>query len=84
MRKFVDRSDVMTKTITPVSFFFGANNKSKYVSLFSEMYDPKDDGKHYILKGGPGTGKTTTLNAKKIPPFLGIFSLNSHKIYSIN
>ena len=48
----------MTKTITPVSFFFGANNKSKYVSLFSDMYDPKDNGKHYILKGGPGTGKS--------------------------
>ena len=51
----------MTKTITPVSFFFGANNKSSYVSLFSSMYDPKSDGKHYILKGGPGTGKSTLM-----------------------
>ena len=54
----------MTKTITPVSFFFGANNKSKYVSLFGEIYDPRSDGKHYILKGGPGTGKSTLM--KKI------------------
>ena len=54
----------MTKTITPVSFFFGANNKNKYVSLFGDMYNSKDDGKHYILKGGPGTGKSTLM--KKI------------------
>ena len=51
----------MRKTITPVSFFFGANNKSKYVSLFDSMYDPKEEGKHYILKGGPGTGKSTLM-----------------------
>lgn len=54
----------MTKTITPVSFFFGANNRREYVSLFSEAYNPKADGKHYILKGGPGTGKSTLM--KKI------------------
>ena len=54
-------SGVMTKTITPVSFFFGANNKRKYASLFSDIYNPCDDGKHYILKGGPGTGKSTLM-----------------------
>ena len=51
----------MTKTITPVSFFFGANNKQKYASLFSDIYKPEDDGMHYILKGGPGTGKSTLM-----------------------
>lgn len=54
----------MTKTITPVSFFFGANNKRKYASLFSDAYNPESKGKHYILKGGPGTGKSTLM--KKI------------------
>ena len=54
----------MTKTITPVSFFFGANNKRKYTSLFSDAYKPESEGKHYILKGGPGTGKSTLM--KKI------------------
>lgn len=54
----------MTKTITPVSFFFGANNRHEYVSLFKDAYNPKLDGKHYILKGGPGTGKSTLM--KKI------------------
>ena len=64
MRKFVNRSDVMTKTITPVSFFFGANSRKEYTSLFSSVYDKRADGMHYILKGGPGTGKSTLM--KKI------------------
>ncbi len=49
----------MNRTITPVSFFFGANNKKSYSSLFSELYDSKKEGNHYILKGGPGSGKST-------------------------
>ncbi|MBE6748472.1 MAG: hypothetical protein E7557_04485 [Ruminococcaceae bacterium] len=51
----------MTKTITPVSFFFGANSRKEYTSLFSSAYDNKADGMHYILKGGPGTGKSTLM-----------------------
>lgn len=51
----------MTKTVTPVSFFLGANSKSGYRSLFSELYSPYDGGTHYILKGGPGTGKSTLM-----------------------
>lgn len=51
----------MTKTILPVSFFFGANNKTKYCSLFEELYNPYEKGKHLILKGGPGTGKSTLM-----------------------
>lgn len=54
----------MTKTIAPVSFFLGANNRREYASLFNELYDPKAEGAHYILKGGPGTGKSTLM--KKI------------------
>ena len=51
----------MTKTILPVSFFFGANNKSGYCSLYKELYDPYEKGNHIILKGGPGTGKSTLM-----------------------
>lgn len=51
----------MKKTIAPVSFFFGADNKAKYCSLFPDVYTPFDEGKHYILKGGPGTGKSTLM-----------------------
>lgn len=51
----------MTKTILPVSFFFGANNKIKYSSLYDELYNPFEKGSHIILKGGPGTGKSTLM-----------------------
>lgn len=51
----------MTKTILPVSFFFGANNKSGYCSLYRELYNPYEKGNHIILKGGPGTGKSTLM-----------------------
>lgn len=51
----------MTKSILPVSFFFGANNKTAYCSLFEGLYDPYKKGKHLILKGGPGTGKSTLM-----------------------
>ncbi len=51
----------MKKTVLPVSFFFGANNKAGYCSLYSSLYDPYIEGKHLILKGGPGTGKSTLM-----------------------
>ena len=52
----------MTKTITPVSFFFGANNAGGYCSLYSDAYDSYNGGNHIILKGGPGTGKSTLMS----------------------
>ena len=51
----------MTRTVLPVSFFFGANNKNGYCSLYNKLYDPYEKGKHIILKGGPGTGKSTIM-----------------------
>lgn len=51
----------MKKTVLPVSFFFGANNKAGYCSLYDTLYDPYIEGKHLILKGGPGTGKSTLM-----------------------
>lgn len=58
----------MTNTILPVSFFLGANNKVKYCSLFDDLYDPYKTGCNIILKGGPGTGKSTLMKkiAKKL------------------
>lgn len=51
----------MTKTVLPVSFFFGANNYSGYCSLYNEVCRPYENGNHIILKGGPGTGKSTLM-----------------------
>ena len=71
----------MTKTILPVSFFFGANNKTKYCSLFDDLYSPYENGKHLILKGGPGTGKSTLM--KKVAEKFGkgnLFIVSLHRL----
>ena len=47
-----------------VSFFLGANTPGGFYSLFDELYDPAEGWRLYIVKGGPGTGKSTLL--KKI------------------
>lgn len=46
----------MTENTT---FFLGANTPFGFHSLFRELYDPADGWRAYILKGGPGTGKST-------------------------
>ena len=44
-----------------VSFFLGANTPTGFHSLYGELYDPSDGWSAYILKGGPGTGKSTLM-----------------------
>ena len=44
-----------------ISFFLGANTPSGFHSLYGELYDPSDGWTAYILKGGPGTGKSTLM-----------------------
>ncbi len=39
--------------------FLGANTPKGFVSFFDELYNPYDDTDAYIIKGGPGTGKST-------------------------
>ena len=41
--------------------FLGANTPLGFVSLFDELYDPYGRGRTLILKGGPGTGKSTLM-----------------------
>ncbi len=45
-------------------FFLGANSPLGFFSLFDNLYDPEDGWFCYILKGGPGTGKSSLM--KKI------------------
>lgn len=45
-------------------FFLGANTPRGFVSLFDELYNPYKTSGAYIIKGGPGTGKSTFM--KKI------------------
>ncbi len=46
------------------AFFLGANTPDGFISLFSELYDPEKGWRLFILKGGPGTGKSSVM--KKI------------------
>lgn len=41
------------------SFFAARNSHGGFSSLFDEVFDPRDYNKLFILKGGPGTGKST-------------------------
>lgn len=45
------------------SYFLGANTPYGFYSLFNELYDPQDEWNMYIIKGGPGTGKSTLMKA---------------------
>lgn len=57
----------MQKDMIP-AFFAGASTPNGFVSYFGDLYDPKLPTKTYILKGGPGTGKSTLMKkmAKKL------------------
>lgn len=49
------------KLPTAPCFFLGANTPNGFYSLFDELYEPEDGWHLYIIKGGPGTGKSTLM-----------------------
>ena len=51
----------MDKAHCNVSFFLGANTPQGFVSFFDELYEPLGDWQVYIIKGGPGSGKSTLM-----------------------
>ncbi len=54
----------MKKSCSAEEFFLSANTTSGFYSLYNNLYDPLGGWFCYILKGGPGTGKSTLM--KKI------------------
>ncbi|MCL2857950.1 MAG: hypothetical protein FWE19_09630 [Oscillospiraceae bacterium] len=44
-----------------LTFFLGANTPSGFVSKFEQLANPEAGGRAYILKGGPGCGKSTII-----------------------
>ena len=42
-------------------FFLGANSTQGFVSRFDQLADPTDDWRCYVIKGGPGTGKSSLM-----------------------
>lgn len=39
-------------------YFLGANTSGGYISLFDDLVNPESDDALYIIKGGPGCGKS--------------------------
>lgn len=49
-------------TVLPhIQYFLGANSPSGFYSLYSELIQPEQARAIYILKGGPGCGKSTLM-----------------------
>lgn len=42
-------------------YFLAANSAEGFISSFDECYDPFDGWRAYIIKGGPGTGKSSLM-----------------------
>lgn len=49
----------MTSSPGMARFFLGANTPSGFFSYYDQLIDPKTANEIYILKGGPGTGKSS-------------------------
>ena len=44
-------------------FFLGANSSQGFASRFDALYEPESDWRAVILKGGPGSGKSTLMKS---------------------
>ncbi len=64
---------------TRISSFLGANTPKGFVSFFDELYNPYTTTNAYIIKGGPGTGKSTFM--KKIGSALHLHGVSTQWIY---
>jgi len=53
--------NVTSKDNSPVSYFAAANGYDGFRSYFGEVFDPESFLDIYILKGGPGTGKSSLM-----------------------
>lgn len=54
----------MKKNFLTTEFFLASSTTEGFFSVFKDLYNPDKDWFCYILKGGPGTGKSTIM--KKI------------------
>lgn len=46
-----------------IQYFLGANSPSGFYSLYDQLIPPQSARAIYILKGGPGCGKSTLMRA---------------------
>ncbi|MBQ7295052.1 MAG: hypothetical protein IJW86_02535 [Clostridia bacterium] len=59
--------------------FLGANTPRGFVSFFDELYNPYESCRPFIIKGGPGTGKSTLM--KKIGAICKEKDLDTEWVY---
>lgn len=59
--------------------FLAANSSGGFVSFFDELYNPYENTKAYIIKGGPGTGKSTFI--KKVARAFEKRGFNTELVY---
>ena len=59
--------------------FLGANTPQGFVSFFDELYNPYENCTPYIIKGGPGTGKSTLM--KKVLAECEKRGISAEKVY---
>ncbi len=57
-------------------FFAAANTENGFFSLFDEIFSPQKLSRIYILKGGPGTGKSTLMKSIGFTAEAGGFSVD--------
>jgi adenylate kinase family enzyme len=62
-----------------IKFFLGTGNANGYVSYFHDTYNPENGGKYFILKGGPGSGKSSFM--KKSADEIEKEGFTVHKIH---
>lgn len=62
-----------------ISSFMGANSPLGFCSFFEEIYNPYKNQHPYIIKGGPGTGKSTLM--KKVAKISAEKGLDTELIY---
>lgn len=51
----------MMETDMPVRFFLGANTPAGFVGYLDDLYDCRDGWRAYLIKSGPGSGKSTLI-----------------------
>ncbi len=56
--------EISEQTAAPepkMRFFLGANTPSGFVSRFDQLADAGDGWRLFVIKGGPGTGKSSLI-----------------------
>ncbi len=56
---FLNFESVAVNLQKELKYFLAANSGAGFISMFDACYNAKDGWKAYIIKGGPGTGKSS-------------------------